>query len=280
MGTWGPFAMRDFANLLGNRWLCRRGAEVCLAVGFSPAFAWLRPDAFDEQTFLVRHGYWSWLLACWFLVMAVCEVLLADRRFFQGFAPRARRAVIVGLAAFPMVIIAGATTNALSGWQDNVFVEVTGLYWEIVVIGTIATLLATAILPWRMESLPGMSEAPHQALVPAIPQVPAAPPEALSPLAARLPLNVRGRILCLEMEDHYVRVHTDRGSALVLMRLSDAIAEVHPVPGQQVHRSWWVSDEAVESFERNGRTGAVRLVNGARAPVSQRYLRSVEDMFA
>lgn len=283
MGVQGPFTMRDFANVRSEEWLRRRGAEICLALGFSPVFAWLRPFGVDEQTFLARLGYWGGVLVCWFLMMAAVEALLSDRRFFREMVPLARRALVIALAALPMIIIVGAATNALSGWEPSVS-EVAEMYTKIVALGTVVVLLAKAVMPWRTERLSELIDATGQELVPASPLVsappslPAAPP--MSPLALRLPPALRGRILCLEMEDHYVRVHTDRGSALVLMRLGDAIAEAHPVQGRQVHRSWWVSDEAVEAFERNGRTGAVRLVNGARAPVSQRYLRSVEDSFA
>jgi DNA-binding LytR/AlgR family response regulator len=47
-----------------------------------------------------------------------------------------------------------------------------------------------------------------------------------------------------------------------------------------VHHSWWVSDAAVESFERFGRGGVMRLKNGLHAPVSQRYLKIVEAAFS
>ena len=271
--------MRDFASLRNEDWLRRRGAEVCLALGFSPIFALLRPFGVDEHTFLARLAYWGGVLVCWFIAMAAVETLLAERRFFQNLSPLGRRALVIGLAAFPMIIIVGAATNALTGWEASVL-EVVELYWKILMIGTLVTLLAKAILPGSMEAEPATTKALGRELVPVAPLVAIAPPVPLSPLALRLPLEMRGRILCLEMEDHYVRVHTERGSALLLMRLSDAIAETGSAQGRQVHRSWWVSDDAVEGFERNGRTGAVRLSNGVRAPVSQRYLRSVEDSFA
>ncbi|WP_269747113.1 LytTR family DNA-binding domain-containing protein [Elstera litoralis] len=38
-------------------------------------------------------------------------------------------------------------------------------------------------------------------------------------------------MLCLEMEDHYLRAHTDQGNALILMRLRDAVAELRSVAG-------------------------------------------------
>lgn len=270
--------MRDFVNLQGDGWLRRRAAEMCLALAFSPAFNWLRPTAFDEeQSFIAQLGSWAVLLACWFVLMAVTEVLLAEWRFFRSRGPRMRAALVVGLAGIPMFAVAGMTTDALAGRDSRLF-EIVELYWEVLVLGSVAALLANAILPWRMA--PAAVEASRTPLLAVAPPAPLPEPEAPNPLAARLPLAVRGRILCLEMEDHYVRVHTDRGSALLLMRLSDAITEAHPVQGRQVHRSWWVSDGAVEGFERVGRVGAVRLSNGARAPVSQRYLRSVEETFS
>lgn len=278
--------MRDFANLQTNArthagWFQRRAAEAFLALAFSPAFAWMRPFGTDEQTFLARLGYWGGLLVSWFILTAAVETLLANRGFFHRLAPTPRRALVIGLAAFPMIIIAGAATNALSGWQASVS-EVAEMYWQIVLIGSIVTMLAKAALPWDAETGPASAEVPRQVppQPPPQPLVAVDPPVASSPLIARLPLDVRGRLVCLEMEDHYVRVHTDRGSALVLLRLSDAIAEAHPVQGRQVHRSWWVSDEAVEGFERVGRVGALRLSNGVRAPVSQRYLRSAEASFS
>lgn len=258
-------------------WFRRRAAEAFLALAFSPALAWMRPFGTDEQTFFARLGYWVVLLVSWFIVTAAVEGLLASRGFFHRLAPAARRVLVIGLAALPMIIIAGAATNALSGWEPSL-AEVTEMYGQIVIVGSVVTLLARAALPWDSEAAPVSLEAPRRMPLQALPAVD--PPVASSPLAARLPLDVRGRIICLEMEDHYVRVHTDRGSALVLLRLSDAIAEAHPVQGRQVHRSWWVSDEAVEGFERVGRTGAIRLSNGMRAPVSQRYLHSVEASFS
>jgi DNA-binding LytR/AlgR family response regulator len=105
------------------------------------------------------------------------------------------------------------------------------------------------------------------------PETPVVPNRLLS----RLPSHVRGQIIALEMEDHYVRVHTDRGSALVLLRLSDAMAEVAAIAGRQVHRSWWVAADAIEHFERVGRAGQIRLRNGLIAPVSQRYLKDLDS---
>ncbi|HCJ20770.1 MAG TPA: LytTR family transcriptional regulator [Erythrobacter sp.] len=85
----------------------------------------------------------------------------------------------------------------------------------------------------------------------------------------RLPAELGGDLIALEMEDHYVRAHTMLGSDLVLLRLRDAIAELDGIEGAQVHRSWWVARDAVEGVEREGRKLRLLLPRGIAAPVAR-----------
>ena len=80
------------------------------------------------------------------------------------------------------------------------------------------------------------------------------------------------------MEDHYVRIFTGAGESLVLLRLSDAMAEVQDVPGLQIHRSHWVASSAVDRVERlaEGRL-RVHLVNKLPPPVSRTFARAVRE---
>lgn len=90
-------------------------------------------------------------------------------------------------------------------------------------------------------------------------------------LLERLPAGLRAsRLDAIEAEGHYVRVHTDLGSELVLMRLKDAIRETGDVAGQQVHRGWWVARHAVQGHE-SGKGRIDLLVGDKRVPVSRSY---------
>lgn len=101
---------------------------------------------------------------------------------------------------------------------------------------------------------------------------PAAPTTQVpSSLLDRLPERLGRHVVALEAEDHYVRVHTDRGSALVLARLSDAIEELAALDGVRVHRSWWARREAVASVAVNGKGLLLTLTTGLQVPVSQAY---------
>ena len=53
----------------------------------------------------------------------------------------------------------------------------------------------------------------------------------------RLPPKLRGATLhAVQAEDHYLRLHTDRGSDLILMRLSDAVGRPRRGAGRQPRR--------------------------------------------
>lgn len=94
----------------------------------------------------------------------------------------------------------------------------------------------------------------------------------------RLPFKLRGSIIrAVQSEDHYLRVHTDRGSDLILMRLSDALAELEGLEGAQTHRSWWVAKDAVRGVSRGDGRATLTLEGGLEAPVSRRYAKALRE---
>ena len=94
----------------------------------------------------------------------------------------------------------------------------------------------------------------------------------------RLPPRLRGSTLrAVQAEDHYLRLHTDRGSDLILMRLSDAVAELEGLEGARTHRSWWVARDAVRDATRGDGRATLTLEGGVEAPVSRRYARALRE---
>lgn len=90
-----------------------------------------------------------------------------------------------------------------------------------------------------------------------------------TPFLRRLPPRLGRDILCLVMEDHYVRAHTALGSDLILLPLHKAVEELAGLEGMQVHRSWWVARAAVRDVVEDGRNIRLRLTNGMEAPVAR-----------
>lgn len=93
----------------------------------------------------------------------------------------------------------------------------------------------------------------------------------------RLPYRIGRTVRCLQVEDHYVRVHTSQGSALVLMSLTQAIAGLEDIEGAQTHRSWWVARDAVVGVVEDGRNTRLRLVGGLEPPVSRARVGALRD---
>lgn len=94
----------------------------------------------------------------------------------------------------------------------------------------------------------------------------------------RLPMKLRGAtIRAVQAEDHYLRIHTDRGSDLILMRLSDALDELEGLEGSQTHRSWWVARDAVRDVSRGDGRATLTLDDGLSVPVSRKYAKALRD---
>lgn len=96
-------------------------------------------------------------------------------------------------------------------------------------------------------------------------------PKPEAPLLARLPKELRGELLSFSSNNHYLDITTSMGSTSILLRFSDALSEVGPVAGLQVHRSHWVADDAVAGLRREGQKLFVQLVSGEELPVSRTY---------
>lgn len=108
---------------------------------------------------------------------------------------------------------------------------------------------------------------------------PAGAAAAASPaLMEKLPPRLRrARLISMCAEDHYLRVRTDAGEALILMRLSDAVAACSALDGAQVHRSWWVARDAVGDARKGDGRGTLVLEDGREVPVSRSFYPALRD---
>lgn len=187
-------------------------------------------------------------------------------------------ALMVGSAVTGAVVPRALRWAARRGWPVAVG-AVAGWMAAALPLAAICRVLAMALWPAVIGAVPP-AEWLVQTLVIGAPFVvldvagarragaPAAMREPVG-LFTRLPPAIGREVLALQMEDHYVRVHTALGSALVLMPLRDAMREVAGVPGVQTHRSWWVARAAVAEAAREGRKVTLRLTNGVVVPVAR-----------
>lgn len=103
-------------------------------------------------------------------------------------------------------------------------------------------------------------------------------PDAIQRFLDRLPVKFRrAELWAISSEDHYLRVYTNLGEELILMRLADAVRELDGAAGVQVHRSWWVAKAGVSDARRDNGKLVLVLKNGSDVPVSRTYQAAVKD---
>ena len=168
------------------------------------------------------------------------------------------------IATVPMTLVVWLVMHrrGASGWPG--LEAAMTMYGYVLAIGGPVTLLFYALE--RRHAVPAPAE-PAPATLPT--PAPADPAPIAPRLFARISPGLGQDLIALEMEDHYLRVHTRLGSELILLRMRDALGEVEGVEGAQVHRSWWVARHAVERVERDGRNLRLVLPRGIVAPVAR-----------
>lgn len=203
-----------------------------------------------------RIAYWGGAALIGTLVYgaAMRRVLALGLRGVAGWAA-------LGLATLVITVpFAFATWQAAHGlWPElHEAPEVTPSAWFLQVL-LVAALFATisAAFHAHRRRVGGRSEPPRTA--PGL--LGAAPHE----------------ILCLQMEDHYVRVHTAGGSRLVLTTLSQALQALDGAQGLRTHRSWWVARRAVASAVLDSRNLRLELTNGLTVPVARSAVAAVRS---
>jgi DNA-binding LytR/AlgR family response regulator len=153
----------------------------------------------------------------------------------------------------------------LSVWAPRALSHVS--YLELAAQVLVVNLLVGGAIWW-------LRRPPAQVV---LPTTPSAPTE-LDLLRAKLPFALRkAAILSLSAEDHYVRVRTDSGQALILMNLADAVAALGQDAGVRIHRSHWVARDLVGAAAREGGRLVVRLDDGTTLPVSRAGQKLLRD---
>ena len=137
-------------------------------------------------------------------------------------------------------------------------------------------VVVAAVFLFRQLLLPAASNPETELFLAAAQDEPSTDTSAAR-LNRRLPEHLRGEILRLSANDHRVEVVTDKGTVELRMRFVDAIDEMDPVAGLCVHRSHWVTLNAIDRVERlNAHKTCVHLKNGDEIPVSRKYRVNLE----
>ena len=228
---------------------------VAVSLPVALLLAYLAPFGTDKAPFAPRALYWVLTMAA-MTSLGVASTLAARR--VRGIS---HSDALTAATAFSLLVGLGAPLVWLS----------TDLYFDFPIrISQFGYFAApVAVISVVMIALNWVTD--RSTKEGAVAQAPApASIDAPVKLLQRLPPALRGaEILAVSAEDHYLRVHTDRGSDLILLRLSDAMAELSGLEGEQTHRSWWVARAAVKAVRRTDGRAELTLIDGQKVPVSR-----------
>lgn len=218
---------------------------------------------FGSQTALspaVRYPFWIIISFAGFAAATVAERVLSstspDRK------TPTRIIAVAAASGVPMTFFVAWAFAVVQPGRTFSPVQMLGLFPYVALV---QLLIARVIAPDDRKIVVASVEPPDEA--------PQYPPEFLS----RLPAALRSDIIALEADDHYVRVHTLHGTALILMRLADAAALIDSRLGLRVHRSWWVAKDGVRALERTPGRTIVRLVDDTEIPVGRTYMPAARE---
>ncbi|MEO6215682.1 MAG: LytTR family DNA-binding domain-containing protein [Sphingomonas sp.] len=218
---------------------------------------------------LTRIAYWvlsMWLGVAFYGSAFVLARLLAAR---SGIPLWIATAFLVMAASLPQALATSAL--ALYFWPNLAQLSLSQLDWFMQVL-VLAGPVTLGYAFWT-----GLLS-PVRAARPTPDRTASGEPDDASGLFALLPPRLGTDIICMAMEDHYVRVHTALGSDLLLMPMARAVADVAGVEGCRVHRSWWVARSAVLRIDGPARTMRLRLVNGMDVPVARRTVTMLRGL--
>lgn len=238
----------------------RRGMIVALVAGVVLALT----GAFNTglAPLPLRLGYWLVIMAVGGLWGHLCGLAI-ERRVDPDERPWLTVASLTALISGPLSVVVWALTGLILNGRMMPLSHLPFMLFAVALV----TAVVSVINVFLAKAQPVQTHAAAPGAAPATPR-----------FLERLPPRLRGASLhAVEAEDHYLRLHTDRGSDLILLRLTDALSELEGLEGAQTHRSWWVAKAAVVDVERGDGRATLTLAGGARAPVSRRYARALRE---
>lgn len=238
--------------------LKRTAVDAALLVGFGLFMGFIGPYGTLEAPEWVRFLYWQICIVGGGVIGITLDETMGRHIRHAGW-----RIVADSVAMTPLVflLVAFVSSNLLhTTFQPRDFLE---LLLQVFVV--CVPIMALRVLVWRTPA-------------PAPPPPPPAEAPADAAFRRRLTAKRReARLIAVQAEDHYLRVHTDAGDELITLRFADALDELSGLKGFQTHRSWWVAAEAIEGVRWTKGRGELRLAGGLTVPVSRSNAAALKD---
>ena len=251
------FTLREMTELAISRrfWLALGGIVVVLSVA-GPF------NTFASLSLPERALYWAVTATGSFAVGIFFSMLITLHAQQAGAGPKL--ALLLGglVAGIPIAVLNAVIIHVVFG--DAIVPETWSILPYTAAISVTVSFLYELLSPDDEDGIEQPADASDTA-----------PPM----LFAKLPMHLGQDIVHLQAQDHYVKVMTPKGSALVLMRIGDAERDLKNLGGVRTHRSWWVSKRHAVKVQRGDGKLHVTTSLGTEVPVGRAYRQQVLSFF-
>lgn len=217
-------------------------------------------NTFGMGRFWWRLLYWGGLV--------LSSVVLAS--FVQIWVSRLLRTSFLAREAVIVTLFSVLFTPVVILWTDLILVDARGQVPGIYLMFLYVLAICIGISAFR--------HAGPELMGAMTPVAEVAPVKSTPPrLVRRLPQDFSGYVLRVSGDGHYVNVSTTQGVFDVRIRLSDAIDEMDQQDGFCVHRSHWVTRDAIIGNDTVRGRSVLLLNNGDTVPVGAKYRDQLEE---
>ncbi|GAB5379894.1 MAG: hypothetical protein Alis3KO_14360 [Aliiglaciecola sp.] len=246
------------------------------AVGLGVLFGFIAPDS--EHGLLVDLLQWQLQSVIPITILILVHIYLSDWKFLSHRSSWVRVAIsgVIGATLFAPIALALDIIILSEPFPQTWLVELIDEWLGVAPPITICWLLLN--LPWLAGGTYTRVNSKEFATNVAIADVAQDGSDSQTPgFYSLLDDSVKGTLLAMSSELHYLQVYTNKGHQLILYSLYQAIDELPQDLGMQVHRSHWVAFEAIISFNKKGRQGEITLLSGQKIPVSRSLVADVTN---
>lgn len=234
---------------------------VLVILGFGLVFSVLGVYDTHGLPFYMRFTFWTATMATGIITSVIVTPLIANHLLKEQHLVVQ---IVVGslIVSVPVTIVLTAFNPTFS---FNSSLKIWGFQYVYVLI--ISLVVAISAYPFMKKiGAYGKVETTEEA--------------AVQTFLKRLPFKYHhAELFGISAEDHYLRVYTDRGEELILLRFADAMRDLSGAQGLQVHRSWWVVKSAVVEIQTEAGKKILILKSGTKVPVSRTFMQDAKKAF-
>lgn len=252
----------------------QRIKNIALAAFVGMVIGFLAPFGMDRLSPFVTVSYWVITCIVGYGIYSPC-INLSDQVLLKTLTKEWQRVAIGALVASALMSFAvPMLTYLFFGLKLDLLKQFPDIFPKAILIGGVITLIT--MLRDLLEKRTLALEQSQQALAQSQQDNQQILDKSYQEFMTQIPIEKRGELLCLEMSDHYLKVYTDKGHHMLLMRFKDALAALESFPGLQTHRSWWVAKSAIVKVSKDGRKLQLTLSNDILVPVSRTYVEAIK----